>query len=132
VYRISARGIRIFAHHGVLPEERRAGQEFLVDFDIDVDADQAASGDELERTVDYSVVVERIDLIATERRFDLVEALAVEILDYLLSLEPVRRATVTVKKPSAPLKLPFDWVGVTCYGETGEAGEEGWLRPECR
>ena len=50
--RISVRGIEVFGHHGVLPEERENGQLFIIDLEIRTDVSNAAATDDLEETID--------------------------------------------------------------------------------
>ncbi|MDH7479972.1 MAG: dihydroneopterin aldolase, partial [Syntrophomonadaceae bacterium] len=52
---IVLKGMRFFAHHGVLPEERARGQEFLVDVELELPPDRELA-DDLDATVDYARV----------------------------------------------------------------------------
>lgn len=119
---IIIRDLKVFAHHGVTPEERAAGQDFLIDVDIEVDAKEAAERDDLSLTVDYAKAVESAERIATGESFDLIETLASRIADHFLSLDGVARVAVTVKKPHAPLPAPVGWVGVSVSRGRGEGG----------
>lgn len=105
--------IRVFAHHGVLPEEREKGQHFLIDVEMDVDAGRAVESDELGRTVDYAMVCEAVAGLATDETFDLIETLASRIADLVLTFHGVRGVTVTVRKPEAPLPVEVGWVGAS-------------------
>lgn len=113
MYQLSARDIEIFAYHGVLPEEKRDGQTFLVDFDVDLSEGSFPGGDKLGNAVDYASLVESIEGIVTGGRHDLIETVCKEILEYLMSVQGVDSATVTVKKPNAPLAVKAGWIGVT-------------------
>jgi len=125
VHKIIVRDIRVFAHHGVLPREKREGQEFLIDIEIELDAGAEPEDDDLSSTIDYAVVVDEVASLATSERYDLIETLASRIVDYLLSLGGVAQARVTVKKPQAPLAVEVTWVGVTVTGEREEKPGEG-------
>jgi dihydroneopterin aldolase len=109
---ITIKDIKVFAHHGVLPEERARGQEFLIDVEIELEEGMADT-DDLPATVDYAEAAGAVASIATSQRYDLIETLAAAIVDHLLSLEGVRSTAVTVKKPNAPLPVEAGWVGVT-------------------
>lgn len=113
---ITINGVKVFAHHGVLPEEKERGQEFIIDAEI-VLQEGAASSDDLGATVDYSEAAGAMADIATSTRYNLIETLAEKLLDHLLGLEWVRSASVTVKKPGAPLPVEAGWVGVTASRE---------------
>jgi dihydroneopterin aldolase len=100
----------------VLPEEKAQGQEFLIDIEMALDEDMAGI-DDLSSTVDYAGVAGAVASIATSRRYELIETLASEIVDHLLTIEGVRSAEATVKKPNAPLPVEAGWVGVTVRGD---------------
>lgn len=117
VHKVVARGVRVFAHHGVLPREKLEGQEFLIDLEMELEEGAEPVDDDLSSTVDYSVVVEEVVSLATGERYELVETLASRIVEYLLSLDGVARASATVKKTRAPLPVQAEWVGVTVTGE---------------
>lgn len=46
----------IFGYHGVLPEEKRLGQRFVMDITMFCDLSKAGQTDNLNDTVDYSQV----------------------------------------------------------------------------
>jgi dihydroneopterin aldolase len=106
--RILVRNLRVFAHHGVLPEEAERGQVFVIDLDLSLDLGPAGRSDDLDRTVDYGGLTGRVaDLVATRRR-NLVEAVAQDVADLVLADRRVREVRVRVTKPQAP--LPVDAV----------------------
>jgi len=115
--RILIRDLKVFAHHGVLTEEREKGQDFLFDVEIEIDSKAATESDDISETVDYAEVVESISRIATAERCNLIETLASKIAEYLVSLPGARKATVTVKKPEALLPVSVGWVGVSVSRE---------------
>lgn len=111
--RIRLAGLRVRGRHGVLPEERRDGQEFVVDVELDVDLRAAAAADDLALTVDYGVLAERLAEVVSGKPVDLLETLAERLADVCLAAPPVRSAAVTVHKPQAPVGVPFGDVSVT-------------------
>ena len=54
------KGLRIFAHHGVLPQERKVGAYFILDISIQTDFSQAMLSDDLEGTISYADVCDII------------------------------------------------------------------------
>ena len=52
--RILVRGLRLWAHVGVLEHERQLGQWFELDLELGCDLSAAAAGDNLSATLDYS------------------------------------------------------------------------------
>jgi dihydroneopterin aldolase len=106
-------GLRVRGHHGVLPEERRDGQEFVVDVALSLDLRPAAAGDDLLATVHYGELAERLAAVVTGEPVDLIETLAERLAQVCLDDPRVTSAEVTVHKPHAPIALPFDDVSVT-------------------
>lgn len=111
--RIRIAGLEVHAHHGVLDEERRDGQRFVVDLDLAVDLGPAGSTDELSRTVDYGQLAQRVHDAVASGPVDLIETLAQRIADLCLGETSVHRVTVTVHKPQAPVPVPVTDVAVT-------------------
>jgi dihydroneopterin aldolase len=110
---IEIRGLRVFAHHGVLEEERRNGQTFVIDVDIVCPPSDAARTDDVADTVDYAAVADRVVELAQGGPYDLIETLADLIAGELIREFPVESARVRVAKPDAPIPHPFDEVAVT-------------------
>jgi dihydroneopterin aldolase len=99
-------GIRGFGYHGVFEHERQEGQEFIVDVDLTIPRDSGAR-DELDGTVDYGFVAQRVhDHITGEPRA-LIERLAQDIAESCVAIPDVVSVKVTVHKPSAPIPVPF-------------------------
>lgn len=119
---ITVRGLRAFGRHGVLPEERRDGQEFVVDVHLSVDTRKAAVTDDLAETVDYAAVSQRVCALVAGDPVDLIETLAARIADTCLVDPRVQAVEVTVHKPSAPVGVPFTDVAVTIRRSRAESG----------
>lgn len=106
-------GLEVFAYHGVLPEEQKRGQVFIIDVEIRIDLSAPAVSDELTATLHYGELAQAIhDRVAGER-WDLIERVAGRIADLVLEDEKVENVRVTVHKPSAPIPLAFADVSVT-------------------
>jgi dihydroneopterin aldolase len=111
--RIALTGLRVRGHHGVLPEERRDGQDFLVDAVLHLDLAPAAASDDVADTVHYGELAQRLADVVAGEPVDLLETLAERLAAVCLSYERVARVELTVHKPSAPMGLPFADVSVT-------------------
>ena len=116
---IEIHGLRVFAHHGVLEHERRDGQVFVIDLAVEADLSAAARSDALGDTIHYGELAERVAQAATQRRFDLIEALAAHLAEVAMEDERVHAATVRVRKPGAPIPLDFDDVAVVVRRSRG-------------
>jgi len=106
-------GLRATAHHGVFEHERRDGQEFVVDLTVWLDTRDAASSDDLARTVDYGVLAGEVVAAVERDPVDLIETVAERIAGVALAHAAVSRVLVTLHKPSAPIEAPFDDVSIT-------------------
>lgn len=110
---ITLTGLRVFGRHGVYDEERRVGQDFVVDVTLRVDTRAAAESDDVADTVHYGEMAERIAAIVAGEPVNLLETLAARIADDLLVGDRIDRVRVTVHKPDAPIPLSFADVAVT-------------------
>jgi len=107
-------GILIHAHHGVMPHEKKVGQQFVIDIELAIDLTQAARSDKLVDTVSYSSIVAAATRAFTTKSYRLVEAAAGAIANEVLTAFPaVASVRVTVHKPHAPVAAIFSDVGVT-------------------
>jgi 7,8-dihydroneopterin aldolase/epimerase/oxygenase len=111
--KIILNNMKFYAYHGVLPFENTTGQYFYIDAELFVDISKAGLSDELEDTVDYSVVYGIIKDITENNKFRLIEKLADSISREILSRYiNISEIVVRVRKPDAPIEGEFDWVGV--------------------
>jgi len=110
---ITLTGIRAFGHHGVFADERRDGQEFVVDATLFVDTAPAAASDDVLDTVHYGEVAERIVELVGGEPLNLIEGVAARVADDLLGHPLVQAVIVTIHKPHAPITVPFADVSVT-------------------
>jgi dihydroneopterin aldolase len=113
--RLCLRGLRAHAHHGVFAEERRDGQEFVVDVELGLDTRAAAAGDDLSATVHYGELAERLHAAVTGDPVDLIETVAQRLADVCLAEQSVSWVRVTVHKPHAPIPVAFDDVSLTIH-----------------
>ena len=80
---IELHGIVLHGFHGVLDAERRDGQRFLVDVELDLEDERAAASDRIEDAVDYREIVARVSQVSDARSYHLLEALAVAVAEAL-------------------------------------------------
>ena len=111
--RITLTGLRVRGHHGVLAQERRDGQDFVVDVVLHLDVAAAAQTDDVARTVNYGELARELADVVGGEPVALIETLATRLADSCLRHGDVERVEVTVHKPQAPIGLAFDDVSVT-------------------
>ena len=110
--RIRLTGLRVRGNHGVFEHERRDGQDFVIDVELEVDTRGAATSDDLADTIDYGTLAQHIADVVGGPAVNLLETLAERIAVACLADNRVRIATVEVHKPQAPIPLAFDDVSV--------------------
>ena len=106
-------GIALYGFHGVLDDERRVGQRFLVDVELDLADDTASRTDRIEDAVDYRLVVARVREVSDARAYHLLEAFAGAIAEALATAFPVTAVRVRVRKPDVVLDPPVEHAAVT-------------------
>ncbi len=117
--RIKITNLKVFAHHGVLPEETRNGQDFYVNAELFLDCKRAGKSDLLEESVDYGYVSRLITDFLQKHTYRLIEAAAERLAEALLFSFPLlEKVKIELCKPHAPIGLPFENVSITI--------ERGW------
>jgi dihydroneopterin aldolase len=109
--RIELQGIELHGYHGVLEHERRDGQRFL--FDVELEVGEAGASDRIEDAVDYREVLACVREVSDGRAYDLLEALASALADALVARFPVERVKVRVRKPDIVLASPVEFAAVS-------------------
>lgn len=110
--KIKIKGLRVYAYHGVNPEEKEKGQPFELDITLGVDTRAAGRSDDLKDTVNYSRVAKKALAVVQAERYDLLERVAARVAEALLESFPVEEVTVLLKKPRAPIAADFNYVAV--------------------
>lgn len=111
--RIGVAGLEVHARHGVYEHERRHGQVFLVDLELDVDLSAAAASDDVDDTVDYGALAEAVTARVSGEQWNLIERVASRVADLVLEDARVHRVLVTIHKPDAPMGVDVGDVFVT-------------------
>lgn len=111
--RIDLRGISAHGHHGVFDDEKENGQTFVVDVSLGLDLGPAAREHDLTKTVHYGVLAQSIHDAIVADPVDLIETVALRMVDLCLAEQSVQWASVTVHKPEAPIAVTFEDVAVT-------------------
>lgn len=111
---IKITNLKVFAHHGVFPEETRDGQDFYVNAWLSLDCRRAGMSDCLEDSINYGEVCTFITKFLTEHTYKLIEAAAEQLAEaMLLSMRGLWGVKIELCKPHAPIGLPFENVSVT-------------------
>lgn len=101
-----------YGYHGVLPQERELGQQFVVDVELQLDLRMAGESDDPNKTVSYADVYEVVRRVVTGSPKKLIETVAEQIAAILLQQFNVQQVLVRVKKPAAPVPGQFSYMAV--------------------
>lgn len=111
--KIIVKNLKIFAFHGVNPEEKEDGQNFVFDITAYLDLSAPCRSDNVDDTVSYAKIIKAVTRIATAEKYDLLECVAEKVSDGLFENFPkIQRLKITLKKPEAPIKADFSYVAV--------------------
>ena len=112
--KIRIENLELYAYHGVFPEENKLGQTFFVSASLYVDTAKAAQNDDLHQSVNYGEVCQFIKRWMDSHTVQLIETVADTLArEILLAFPLIQRIELEVKKPNAPVPLPFNYVSVT-------------------
>lgn len=102
--KIILRGIRFYGHHGCSAEERKLGQPYLADLEIESDLSKAGKTDSLADSLDYSEVYRLVIKLGQTEEFTLIESLAYRIADEILRKFPKSDSVkLRISKPLPPM-----------------------------
>jgi len=100
--KVSIVDLEVFYRVGVPDQERAQPQRLLLTVDMDFDFSAAARTDQLDETIDYFTVVQRLLKFGDRREWKLIEKLASDLADFVLSEFHPRSVTLEVKKFPIP------------------------------
>ncbi len=111
--KIIVKGLKIYAYHGVNPEEKADGQNFILDITASVDLSVPCESDNVDDTVSYAKIIKEATRIFLLQKDDLIERAAKRVADGLLErFDKILSVTVLLKKPEAPIKADFEYTAV--------------------
>lgn len=105
--------LEVYAYHGVFPEENRRGQTFVINAVLYTCIRKAALEDDLSLSTHYGEVCEFMHHFMKEHTFKMIETVAENMAEaVLLSFPNLHGIELEIKKPEAPIPLPFESVSV--------------------
>lgn len=111
--KIIVKGLKLFAYHGVNPEEKEEGQNFILDITTELDAENAKQSDNIDDTVSYAKIIKTVRAVFTAEKYDLIETAANKVASAVMAEYPaIQKVTVLLMKPEAPIKADFEYVAV--------------------
>jgi len=114
--------LEVYAHHGVYLEENEKGQHFYVNATLYTNTRPAGMADDLRLSTNYGEVCQFITEFMQQHTFQLIETVvewtAYEVLQHF---PLVQGLDLEIRKPEAPIPLPFGSVSVAIHREWHEA-----------
>lgn len=111
--KIYLKDVEIFANHGVFEEEKRLGQKFIFDIELELDLSVAGKTGDLNSSVHYGELVYEIEKIVSEKSYDLIETVGEKVCEHiLLKYRMIKNAKVKVKKPWAPIGRHLSYAAI--------------------
>ena len=118
---IQVEGINVYGTHGVYEQEKKKGQEFRIDLQIELRENilnfENYKSESFDNSVNYENLVNEVINVSDNNSFDLIETFAYEILNSLRKYNNISKATVTIHKPNSPLKELVEDISVTACEE---------------
>lgn len=114
-YRIRMNGIRFRARHGVTRAERGLAQDFTVDVEMELPAEELPSRDELGKVFDYDRIATVVVEEGTKGSYRLLETLAQRLAGRLLEATVALGVTVQVRKFAPPTEASVDNVAIELH-----------------
>ena len=116
--KIHINGIKTYAYHGAIQEERVLGQYFITDLVLHVDLTKASKTDALLETVHYGEVYNLVEEIVKGESVSLIERLAGKINAELFDrYDKIIEIETTITKPNPPIDGNYDSVAITLHGK---------------
>jgi dihydroneopterin aldolase len=100
--KIIIQDLEVQTHIGVTREEQETSQRLLITAVLELDLHPAGRTDQESATTPYDMVADLITTVVAERPRKLVEAVADEVAEAILSRRLAERVTIHVKKFSVP------------------------------
>ena len=93
---------------GILPNERVKEQTVLLDIDLDIDIGGSTFADDINETIDYTIIAEMATQLAISKKYKLIESFCFDLTNlFLATFKIIQKSNITVKKPNALSKAKY-------------------------
>ena len=118
---IQVEGINVYGTHGVYDQEKKKGQEFRIDLQVELRENvlnfENYKSESFDNSVNYENLVNEVINLSNNNSYDLIETFAYDILESFRKYGNISKTTVTVHKPNSPLKDLVKNISVTASEE---------------
>ena len=93
---------------GILPNERVKEQTLLLNINLDVDIGDSTFADDINETIDYTIIAEMATQLAITKKYKLIESFCRDLNNLFLdTFKVIQKTRITVKKPNALPKAKY-------------------------
>ena len=111
--KIIIKDLRLYCYHGVNPEEKEIGQNFIFDIEAGLSLAVPCKTDNVDDTVSYAKIIKTVRRVGAAEKNDLLERVCQRTADALFDEFPkISTLKIRLKKPEAPIKADFSYVAV--------------------
>jgi len=116
--KITLNKMEFYGYHGLFKEEKKLGQRFITSVELHTPLRKAGLSDDMNDSIDYGKVYGLIKDIVEGEAKNLIEAVAEDIANELLSTFPTLKACmIEVVKPDPPIQGHYESVAVKIHRE---------------
>ena len=87
--KIIVKDLKLFCYHGVNPEEKEEGQNFVFDIEAFLDLGLPCKTDNVDDTVSYAKIIKTVRRVAQSEKNDLLEYVSQRVVDALFEEFPM-------------------------------------------
>ena len=93
---------------GILPNERVKEQTLLLNINLDVDIGDSTFADDINQTIDYTIIAEMATQLAITKKYNLIESFCKDLNNlFLETFQAIQQTRITVKKTNALPKAKY-------------------------
>ena len=93
---------------GILPNERVKEQTLLLNINLDVDIGDSTFADDINETIDYTIIAEMATQLAITKKYNLIESFCKDLNNlFIETFQVIQQTRITVKKPNALPKAKY-------------------------
>ena len=105
---ISLVDLEIICIIGIHPHERVQEQKLFIDINLDVDFEDSIISDDINDTIDYTLIAELATQLAILKKYQLIESFCHDLNNLFLdTFTIIQQSKITVKKPNAIPKAKY-------------------------
>eukprot|EP01084_Bolivina_argentea_P049013 90205_1 len=116
---VTIKNVIFHGYHGNKKEEKVLGQKWKISMKLYLDLKKCGITDNLKDTTNYSDIIDEVALMMQNKRYNLNETVAQDIFQIAFQTNDnykiLDAVEIDVKKPNAPMKANFDYVGCKIY-----------------